>query len=122
MRVGDQVDRRPGERGGLEQDVDGLRRQAGEAAAEQLVQGLGHRQGATGREPRVRTDELTAQLEREERVPRGRIGETDELRPSQLETESLLEHVVKRGQAERADRQQLEPLFPEGALELDAER
>ena len=45
----------------------GLRREPGEAAAEQLLQALGHGQGLARRRSRVRPDELAAELEREER-------------------------------------------------------
>ena len=50
VRGRDQIDRRPGERCDSQQDVEGLAGQPREAAAEQLLQGLGHRQGSAGRQ------------------------------------------------------------------------
>ena len=107
VRRRDQLDRRPGERRDLEEDVDRLRRQPGEAAAEQLVQALRHSQRPAGRRSRVRPDELAAELEREERVARRCLLDAGELRPRQLEPEPLLEQMVERAQAERAEREPL---------------
>ena len=48
--------------------------------------------------PRVRADELAAELECEERVAGGRFLHSGELRPGQLEPEPLLEQAVKRAE------------------------
>ena len=102
-----------------EQDVEGLARQAGEPAAKQLPQALRHAQGAAGRRSRVRSNELTAELERKKRVACRRLLHTNELRTCQVERESLLKQAVHHSQAERAKREPLEPLFGEGAVEIE---
>ena len=73
VRCRDQVDGRPGKRGGLEENVHRFCRQPAQAAAEQLPQALRHAQGAPGRWPFVRPLELAAELEREERIARRRL-------------------------------------------------
>ena len=67
VRRRDQIDRRSREGGYLEQDIEGLAGQPGEAAAEQVLQGLGNRQRSAGDGPRVGAYELAPQLQREER-------------------------------------------------------
>ena len=96
VRRRDELDRRPRERCDLEEDVDRLRWQPGEPAAEQLPQAFGNPQGPTGRRPRVRPNELASELEREERVARRRLLDAGELRPRQVETEPLLEQECGR--------------------------
>ena len=119
VRCRDELDGRPCERRHLEEDVDRVRRQPGEAAAEQLLQALGHRQGTARRRPRVRAHELASELEREERIARRRLLHAGELGPRQLQPESLLEQAMDGCQAERAEGEPLEPRLREGALELE---
>ena len=72
--------------------------------------------------PRAGADELPAELEREERIAPGRFPDTDELRAGELEAEPLLEERVDGADAERAERDLLEPRGREGAVELDGTR
>ena len=119
VRGRDQIDRRSSERCYLKQDIEGLAGQPGEAAAEQVLQGLGHRQGSAGDRARVRAYELAPQLQREEGIARRRLLHPGELGARQVEAESLLEQPMHRGQTERADRDPLEPSVRERALELE---
>ena len=119
VRRGDELDRRAGERRCEEDDVAGIGREPGEAAAEELVQALGDGQGLAGGRPGARADELAPELEREERVACRRLLNTDELRPGQIETDSLPQQVVQRPHAQRADREPREPFRRESAIELD---
>ena len=117
-----QLDRRSRESGDEQQDVERLAGEACQPASEQLAQALGHAQRLARRRSRVRSDQLAAELQREERVARGRLLHAGELGPRQLEPQPLLEQVVHGGERERADRQPLEPLVRERALELDRAR
>ena len=80
-----QLDSRPGERGDEEQDVERLPGKTGEAAAEQLVEAFRNAERLARGRPRVRPHELTAELEREERVSGGRLLHAHELWAGQLE-------------------------------------
>ena len=113
-----ELDRRAGERRGEEDDVARIGREPGEATAEELVQALGDGQGLAGGRPGARADELAPQLQREERVARRRLLNTDELRPRQIEADPLSQQVVERPQAQRADRESREPIRRKRAIEL----
>ena len=115
IRCRDELDRRPGERRGLEQDIAGVGRQAVETAAEQLAQAVGNAQGLSRRRPRVRAHELAPQLERKERITGRRLLHAGELWSGQLEPEPLLEQTMQRAERERAEREPLQPLFREEA-------
>ena len=117
-----ELDRRSCERGDQQQDVERLAGEACQPASEQLAQALGHAQRLARRRSRVRSDELPAELQCKERVARGRLLHAGELGPRQLEPQPFLEQAVHGGERERADRQSLEPLVRERALELDRAR
>ena len=119
VRLDHELDRRAGERRCEEDDVARIGREPGEAAAQELVQALGHRQGLPGGRSGVRPDELAAELEREERVPCRRLLHPHELRPGQIETDPHPQEVMERPQAQRADREPSEPIRRESAIELD---
>ena len=86
------------------------------------LQALGDTQRLAAGGPRVGPDEFAAELEREERVAPGRFLYTDELRAGELEAEPLLEERVDGADAERAERDLLDPRGREGAVELDGTR
>ena len=119
MRLDDELDRRAGERRCEEDDVARVRREPRQAAPEELVEALGHRQGPPGGRPGARPDELPPELECEERVARRRLLNPDELGPGQIETDSLPQQVVQRPHAQGADREPREPFRSESAIELD---
>ena len=113
------VDRRPGERRDQQQDVEGFARKAGEAAAEQVAKAVRHMQRLARRGPRARADELAPEFEREEGVAGRRLLHPGQLGSRELEPEALLEEPVNAAEAERADRELVEPLLGERALELE---
>ncbi len=115
----DELDGRPGQRGRLEQDVTGVRGQTCETAAGQLLQAFGHRQGAAGRRPRVRADELPAELQREERIAARCIAYLGQLAAGQLEPDALLEQLVQGSEAQRVEGELGEPVGREGASQLE---
>ena len=91
MRCRDQLDRRPGERRDLEQDIDRVRpgsRARRPPSSSCRLSGTG--KARPGVRPRVRADELAPQLEREERIARRRLLHAGELGTRQLEPEPLL--------------------------------
>ena len=111
-----QLDRRSGERRNLEKDVDRLGWQAGEATAEELVQALGHTQRAARRGSRVRPRELAAQLESEERIAGRRVLHPSELGPREVDPQPVAEQGMDSSEAQRADREPLEPLLQSGTV------
>ena len=115
----DDLDRRPGQRCDLQQDVERVAVQAGEAATEQLTQALGDAQRPARSWSCTRSDELPAELEREEGVASRCLLHADELRSGQLEPELLLEQTMQRAERERAEREPLQPSFREEAVELE---
>ena len=118
----DQLDRRPRDRRSQEQDVDGLAGSRARRPPSSSLQAVGHPQRPAGLRPRARADELTTQLEREERISCRGLLHADELRPRQLEAESLLQQAVKRGQADRPERDTLDALLRKRSLELELQR
>ena len=116
-----ELDRRAGERRCEEDDVARVGREPGEATPEKLVQAVGHGQRPARGRPGARADELAPELECEERVARRRLLNPDELGPGQIETDSLPQQVVERPHAQWADREPLEPIRSENAIELDGD-
>ena len=108
----------PGRRGD-EQDLDRLDRELGEPGAKQLPKAVRDRQRLAGLELRAATDELAAELEREERVAAARLPDPSELGSGELEAKPGLEQPVQRADAERAERQPRQPAFRERELELE---
>lgn len=115
----DHFDCRPGERSDLKENIEQFTRQLGEPASEQLPQAIWHVERLPGRRSRVCPDELASELEREEGIARRRLLHTRELGPRQLEGQTRLQQMVKRSQAEWAEREPLEPLARKGVLELE---
>ncbi len=76
---GDEVDRRPRERCDLQQDVERLTGSRARRPPSSSRRLSGTRSGWPGDRPRVRADELAAELEREERVARRRLVHAREL-------------------------------------------
>ena len=108
--VADDVDRRPGERRDQQEDVEGLARKAGEAAAEQVAQAVRHVERLARRGPRARSDEFATEFQCEEGVAGRRFLYPCQFGSGELEPEPLLEEPVNAAEAERADRELLEPL------------
>src|SRR5262249_18300025 len=94
----------------------------GQAAAEQLPQALRNVQDLARRRPGACADELTPQLEREERVSRRRFLDSHELRPGQVEPEPLDEQYVERTEAERSEPEPFALTGGEGVLEREGRR
>ena len=96
MRCRDQIDRRPGERRDLEQDIEGLAGSRARRPPSSSRKVSGTRQGLARRRARVRAYELAPELEREEGIARRRLLHAGELGAGQVEPEPLLEQAVQR--------------------------
>jgi hypothetical protein len=87
----DQLDRRPGQSGTEHEDVERLGRQPSETAAEELVQARRDGQRQAGLRPRARANQLTAELERKERVAFRDLLHPSKLGPGQLQPKPVPE-------------------------------
>ena len=70
---------------------------------------VGNPQALSRCRPALQPDQLAPQLQREERVPAGCLLHPTELRPGQMEIETLAEQMTKRSNAQRAKLQLPKP-------------
>ena len=99
-----------------EEEPPNLAGQARHPRAEQVLDRVGNGQVVADRRQRG-IDELASDLEREQRIPEGRIEDAAEEMPRQRQSEPPEQDAPRRPEAQRADVQDLEPTCLERLLE-----
>ena len=118
----DKLDRRPGERGSVQEYVQGLGGKPGQAATKEVPQAFRHANRPPGRRLRVRADQFAPELEGVKRISRGRLVQTRELGPGQLKPELLPEELMHPAQAERPYETPVQPLPGKRMLKIERGR
>ncbi len=83
------------------------------------MQALRHAQAPACYSPRGSRDEVTAELERKERVSARRITHPGELRARQFQPKPFLEQSIQRGQTQRLEPHPFVALLPKRMLGLE---
>ena len=117
-RLLDDLDGRVPQGGGHQQRLARVMRQPGDPARHELAQAVGHRQ-AGARLERRRRAERAGDLEREQRVAAGRLGDLQQRRPREGVAELPLDQPPHGREPERAEPHAREVLRAERALEAE---
>ena len=115
----DKLGRRPGERGGVQEYIQGLGGKPGQAATKEVPQAFRHANRPPGRRLRVHADQLAPELEGIKRIARGRLVQTCQLGPGQLKPEPLPEELMHPAQAERPHQAPVQPLPGKRMLKIE---
>src|SRR5262249_33793587 len=104
MRGHDQFNGRPGQSRGVEQYRACLPLQPRQSGPQELAQALRHAQRAPRSRARAQARQLPTKLQRIERVPGSCLLEPNQLRPRKLNPQPIAEQMMKRPDAQRAER------------------